>query len=438
VTPVALDIQAPTSPILLLAALAVLAVAVAFAIILIGRVARGLAKATASTLDDDMARRLPLPLALLAGIVTAGVGLAAWGGGVEPSFALGLRRALVIAFVVTGAWGTLRVLRLILDRVSRRKVRFQPAARVTGRLVAVLLYSLAFLTILAEFGISITPLLAGLGLATLAVGLALQETLTNFFSGIWIQTEQPLSPGHYVRLESGGQSVEGFVERIGWRTTRLRLLAGNLIVIPNAKVAAATVTDFTLPEPTMSVVMTFRLPFDVDPNRAMAILVEEAKEAAKATPGLLEDPAPFANATPGIGEYGIGYSLIIKVREFVDQWNAQTAVTTRVWHRLQKEGIRLLYPTRINLQADGADFVPKTYRAPRKPAAAPEGRDPREIEAEQAKIDIAAQVAADAAKGKVHADVAAEAEKVAQPPPSPEASKAPEKRPAVDEKPGAP
>jgi hypothetical protein len=195
-------------------------------------------------------------------------------------------------------------------------------------------------------------------------------------------------------------------------------------VIPNSKVAAATVTDFTLPDPMMSVVMNFRFPFDVDPNRAMAILVEEAKEAAKTTPGLLEDPAPFANATPGIGEFGIGYSLIIKVRGFVDQWNAQTAVTARLWTRLQKEGIRLLYPTRINLQADGSDFAPNPVaKASRKPAKAPEGRDPREIEAEAAQQQIAAQVAADAAKGKVHADVAAEAERVAQgstaPPPAP-------------------
>jgi len=287
----------------------------------------------------------------------------------------------------------------------------------------VLVYAFAFLSILSEYGISVTPLLTGLGLAALAVGLALQETLANFFSGVWIQTEQPLSPGHYVRIEAGGQTVEGFVERVGWRTTRIRVLAGSLVVIPNSKVAQAVVTDFTMPDPKMSVVMNFRFPFDVDPNRVMALLVEEAKEAAKVTPGLLEDPAPFANATPGVGDYGIGYSLIIKVREFVDQWNAQTAVTARVWHRLQKEGIRLLYPTRLNLQADGSDFAPAPVVKIRKQAKAPEGRDPREIEAEQAKQDIAAQVAADAAKGKVHVEVAAEAEKVAQgggPPPEKE------------------
>lgn len=413
-----MEFQLPSNPLLLLVFMAGAAGLVVFVILVLGRLAGSLAKRTTTTLDDDLASKLPLPVAILAGIITAGAILAALSGRFDSGLVTQAQRILLILFVLTAAWAILRVLRMGLGRLAQRKVRFQPAARVTTRVASVLLYALAFLTILSEYGISITPLLTGLGLAALAIGLALQETLANFFSGIWIQTEQPLAPGHYVRLE--GQNVEGFVERVGWRTTRIRVLAGSLVVIPNSKVAAATVTDFTLPDPMMSVVMNFRFPFDVDPNRAMTILVEEAKEAAKTTPGLLEDPAPFANATPGIGEFGIGYSLIIKVRSFVDQWTAQTAVTARVWSRLQKEEIRLLYPTRINLQADGSDFAPNpVVKVTRKPVKAPEGRDPREIEAEVAQQQIAAQVAADAAKGKVHADVAAEAERVARGEPSP-------------------
>ncbi len=409
------DFSFPDHPLFLLVTIALAGALVGFYVLLLGRLAGSLAKRSQNTLDDALAKRLPLPLAVLAGILMAGAILAVSSPGLDADLERNVQRILLIVFVLVGAWGVIRVLRLFLDRLGRNRVRFQPAVRVTGRLVSVVLYSLAFLTILSEYGISITPMLTGLGLAALAIGLALQETLANFFSGIWIQTEQALAPGHYVRLE--GQNVEGFVESVGWRTTRIRVLAGSLVVIPNSKVAAATVTDFTLPDAKMSVVMNFRLPFDVDPNRAMAILVEEAKAAAKVTPGLLEDPAPFANATPGIGECGIGYSLIIKVRGFVDQWNAQTAVTTRVWARLQKEDIRMLYPTRINLQADGAEFAPNVMvKASRKHAKAPEGRDPREIEAEQAQQHIAAQMAHEAAKGKVHADVAAEAERVAQGP----------------------
>ena len=403
---------APDHPALLVSLAVVAGILVALAVSGLGRLARLFARRTTTTWDDDLAKRLPLPLGILGGIVACAAALQQVAPGLDDTLVRQVEGVLLIVFTLVGAWGIMRLLWFGLDRLGRRQARFQPATRVTGRVVSILLYSLAFVAILSQYGISITPLLTGLGLAALAIGLALQETLSNFFAGIWMQTEQPLSPGHYVRLE--GQNVEGFVEQVGWRTTRIRVLAGSLVVIPNSKVAQAIVTDFTLPAPTMSVVMTFRLPFDVDPNRAMAILVEEAKEAAKVTPGLLEDPAPFANATPGIGEYGIGYSLIIKVREFVDQWNAQTAVTTRVWHRLQKEGIRLVYPTRINLQADGEDFAPSPTVRARKPAKAPEGRDPREIEAQKAKHEIAAIAAEDAAKGRVHSEVAAEAEKVAQ------------------------
>lgn len=373
--------------------------ATALAIFLAGKLLARLARRTKGTLDDQLAHRLPLPAAILAGLLVSSLALGQLQAQFQPAAVELSRRILLVLAVLVGAWGILRVLRVILDRATVRRSRFQPAARVTRRVASAIIYALAFLTILAEFGVSVTPLLTGLGLAALAIGLALQETLANFFAGIWIQTEQPLSPGHYVKLEGQGQNVEGFVERVGWRTTRIRALAGNLIVLPNSKVAQAVVTDFTMPDPTLSVVMQFRFPFDVEPSKAMAILVEEAREAAKTTPGLLEDPAPFANATPGIGEYGIGYSLIIKVREFVDQWNAQTAVTTRVWTRLQKEGIRLLYPTRINLQADGVDFAPSpVVRVSRKPHPAAAGKDPREVEADQAKQDIARRQAEEQAK----------------------------------------
>lgn len=342
--------------------------------------------------EGRIARRLQAPLAALVGVAAGLAMLWFIQATLAPANRLWAARVFTGLALVFSTWAIVRLLRLAFEWSALRRTTLRPAARAGSRVLAVVLYAAALLAILATYGISITPLLAGLGIGALAVALALQDTMSNFFAGVWIQTEQPISPGNYVRVE--GQNVEGFVEEVGWRTTRIRALAGNLVVLPNAKLAQATVTDYSLPDPSMSVVMTFRLPFDVDPQRAMAILVEEAKEAAKSTPGLLADPAPFANATPGVGDSSIGYSLIIKVREFVDQWNAQTAVTLRVWNRLQREGIRFAYPTRINLQGDGSEFVPeRSVRPTRRPPRVPEGRDPREIEAEQARTDIAARQA---------------------------------------------
>lgn len=345
--------------------------------------------------DERLARKLPVPLGVASGLIAALIALDLVAQRVESVLVVQTRRVLVSILVVASAWVFMRVVRLVLERVAQRRIAFQPATLVTNRLVSLWVYAAALLAILHQYGLSITPLLTGLGIAALAVGLALQDTLSNFFAGLWIQTEQPVAPGHYVRIE--GQNVEGFVEKVGWRTTRIRVLAGNLVVLPNSRLAQATVTDFTLPQPMMSVVMNFRLPFDVDPQRAMTILVEEAKEAAKVTPGLLADPVPFSNATPGIGEYGIGYSLIIKVREFTDQWNAQTAVTSRIWARLHKEGIHLPYPTRLNLQASGEPFAPKSMvRVSKQVDRTPEGLDPMQKEALEARAQIQQQRAQEA------------------------------------------
>lgn len=352
-----------------------------------------LAAKTRGTLDDELTKRLAVPGAIAMGAIGAGLVLRTGADAFDPAFFDAAAKTVAVVAILGIAWGVVRTLRALFEQAGRRRPRLKPATLLGSRLTATALYAFAFLTILSELGISITPLLTALGIATLAVALALQDTLSNFFAGIWIQAERGLSPGHYVRLP--GENVEGFVEQVGWRTTRIRLLAGNLVVLPNSRVAQATVIDHSLPTPVMSVVMQFKLPFDVDPQRAMTLLVEEAKEAARSTPGLLADPAPFANATPGIGDYGIGYSLIIKVREFTDQWNAQTAVTGRVWSRLQREGIQLLYPTRINLQADGNEFVPRAMaRRPPQPITRA-GPDPMQVEAAKAKVEIAAAQAAE-------------------------------------------
>lgn len=376
-----------------LALVLVIAVGVGLAVWVMGRWGARFGNGDAG--EIALARRLPVPLGWTAGFVAALVTLNRLQERVDSTL---VRQARVLLWAVTiamAAWALVRAARVGLEKVGQRHKAFQPASRVTSRLVSLLLYAAAFLTILAQYGISITPLLTGLGIAALAVGLALQDTLSNFFASIWIQTEDAIAPGHYVRVE--GQNVEGFVERVGWRTTRIRVLAGNVVVIPNAKMAQAIVTDLSLPTPAMNVKMVFQLPFDLDPARAIAILVEEAKAAAKENPGLLEDPAPAANATPGIGEWTIGYSLILKVREVTDQWSVQSAVTRRVWSRLQREGIRIPYPARVTLQAPGEAFAPRPFVQVARSRAVPEEPDPAQREAELTKQSIAAQRAAEAA-----------------------------------------
>lgn len=311
---------------------------------------RALRRATRSTSTelDDLIVRAVHP-ALVAAIFVAGV----WFGvrylrtDLPPGFVLWADRLSLALVVFLAALVTSRLAQGLLRYRAARAPRWMPVASLASRVLYVLIYLIAFLVVLDSYGLSITPLLTSLGLAGLAVALALQDTLTNFFAGLWIQTGRHLRVGHFVRVEDA--AVEGYVAEIGWRTTKIRTLPNNLVILPNAKLAQSVVTDYHLPEPRMSLLVPISVGYEFDPDRVERILVEEALAAAESTPGLLKDPRPFVRFIPGFGEYALQFTLICQVREFVDQYLAQHEIRKRILARFRREGIRIPYPVRENV-----------------------------------------------------------------------------------------
>lgn len=201
---------------------------------------------------------------------------------------------------------------------------------------------IGLLIILSVLGISITPLITALGVGGLAVALALQDTLANLFSGIHILVERSIRVGDFIRLESG---QEGYVEDITWRTTRIRMLPNNMVVIPNSKLSQSIVTNYYLPEKKMSVLIPIGVSYSSDPELVEQILVEEAKKAASVVPGLLTDPEPIARFS-GFGESSLDFTLICQVQEFTDQYPAQHEIRKRIFKRFNEEGIEIPFPQR--------------------------------------------------------------------------------------------
>ncbi|MBI2078749.1 MAG: mechanosensitive ion channel family protein [Euryarchaeota archaeon] len=244
-----------------------------------------------------------------------------------------------------------RLLQGALSYRARTNARWQPVAMLGGRLGAAAIYAIAFMVILDHYNVEISPLVASLGIGAIAVGLALQDTLTNVFAGIWMQTGNYFKPGHFIRVEDA--NIEGYVAELGWRTTKIRTLPNNIVVIPNSKLSQSVVTDYYLPSTRMSLLISVSTQYDEDPDRVERILVEEALAAAAETPGLLKDPEPFVRLIPGFGEYALQYTLIVQVREFTDQYLAQHNIRKRLLRRFKQEGIRIPYPTRENIQRAG-------------------------------------------------------------------------------------
>ena len=199
------------------------------------------------------------------------------------------------------------------------------------------------LVVMGTLGISVAPLLTALGVGGLAVALALQDTLANLFAGIQILMEKTIRVGDFIRLDSG---QEGYVADISWRTTRVRMLPNNMVVIPNSKLTQSVITNYHLPEKRMSLLIPVGVGYGTDPELVERILVEEALGACDETAGLLREPPPFVRFIPGFGESSLEFTLICQVAEFTDQYLAQHLIRKRIIRRFAVEGIEIPFPQR--------------------------------------------------------------------------------------------
>jgi small-conductance mechanosensitive channel len=114
----------------------------------------------------------------------------------------------------------------LINLFSRKWDRALPCASLTQTITRIIIFAIGFPVILNTLGISITPVLATLGVGGLAVALALQDTLSNLFAGFHIVLNRIVRVGDYIKLDSG---EEGYVTDINWRTTKVRMLANNIL-----------------------------------------------------------------------------------------------------------------------------------------------------------------------------------------------------------------
>jgi small-conductance mechanosensitive channel len=234
-----------------------------------------------------------------------------------------------------------------------------PVSTLIETLAQLAVLILGILLILNELGYPVTTILTALGVGGLAVALALQDTLSNLFAGFYVAVARQVRLGDYIKLD-GGQ--EGYVTDISWRSTSIRSLANNLIVVPNSKLAQAIVTNYNLPERRMGVGVQVNVSLDSDPEHVERVLLEVGLKAAQEIPGLLADPAPSVAFDPGVGDFSLGFSLNYQVSEFVNQFGVRNELRKRIFLRFRGEGIQIPFPTRtvyLNEAAgDGKKSVP--------------------------------------------------------------------------------
>lgn len=248
---------------------------------------------------------------------------------------------------------------LVLSNISTKFIKVYsakvetalPVTSLTQNISRIAIFGIGVLIILNSLGISVTPILATLGVGGLAVALALQDTLSNLFAGFHIVIARQVKVGDYIKLESG---EEGYVTDINWRTTKIRMLPNNVVLVPNAKLTQAIITNYYLPDKEMAVLVNLGVHYNSDLTKVEKVTCEVAKEVMKEVPGGISDFEPFIRYHT-FGDFSINFTVILRVKEFVDQYLVKHEFVKRLHERYGKEGIIIPYPIRaINYEQEGA------------------------------------------------------------------------------------
>ena len=219
---------------------------------------------------------------------------------------------------------------------------------VIRRATLAFVISIAAIVCLDILGINITPLVAGLGIAGVAVALALQPTLGNLFAGTYVITEGLVSVGDYVEMSDG---VNGYVEDVSWRSTRLRTWTNNLVV-PNSQFSETVITNFSKPEEPLDMVVSCGVAYESDLKRVEAVGQEVMESLRRECPGADPEAEPVFRYE-AFGDSNIEFIMIIRARDRLSGFEVRSELIKELHSRLAAEGITINYPVRKLQLPDG-------------------------------------------------------------------------------------
>ncbi|MCF0154836.1 MAG: mechanosensitive ion channel family protein [Veillonella sp.] len=199
-------------------------------------------------------------------------------------------------------------------------------------------YAVGILLLLESFGISISPLLTAMGVGGLASALALQDTLTNLFSGITTLVSKQVRIGDYVKLSTG---EEGRIIDLNWRNTTIRTATNNLVIVPNKTVANATITNYEQPLAECSITIPVTVVYGSDLDQVESVALEEARHILEHSEYGVTGFEPKVRFTE-LGEYGISFKVTLRIKNVLDEAILKHQYIKRLYKRFNEEGIEIL------------------------------------------------------------------------------------------------
>ena len=211
-----------------------------------------------------------------------------------------------------------------------------PTTTILVNITKIVISLLGLLAIFHSLGVSVTPMLTALGVGGLAVALALQDTLSNLFSGLQIIATKQVEIGDYIKLSTG---EEGQIVDIAWRVTTMKTNVDNLIIIPNAKFSSTNLTNFSRPQKYSIVVIPMLIAHGTDLDAAERIAFAAIDEfvSAGAVPLVTKPDVAYSDVT----ELGIRMNILIEAKDYPDHRHLRHKIIKALVAAFTTNGIKL-------------------------------------------------------------------------------------------------
>lgn len=262
-----------------------------------------------------------------------------------------LPKFLAIAIIILLARILLRLGYLLTERFLKAREgkghleerKYETLQHLANSILRYLVYFVAGVSILDTIGISVASVLAGAGIAGLAVSFGAQNLVRDIITGFFIIFEDQYAVGEYISIGE----FSGIVEEIGLRITKLRAFAGDLHIIPNGSITQ--VTNYS--RGNMRALVDIPIAYEEDIDEALAVLEETSRELAEKIPEIVEGPHVLGVAD--LGPAGAVLRVIAKTRPMY-QWGVERQLRKELKEALDRNGIEIPYPRQVVIMAGEA------------------------------------------------------------------------------------
>ncbi|MBT5022731.1 mechanosensitive ion channel family protein [Candidatus Woesearchaeota archaeon] len=311
-------------------------------VFVVERIVVGFAEKTKTKLDDNLVEAVRGPLTYFIMVIGLFLGFnyLQLGGLINFIVGTAIYSALIILAVVIVS----RVFRVVIDHFGHRWAKKTASTiddallPLSKKIINAIFIIFAVIWILKLWNVDVTGLLAGVGIAGIAIGFAIKDSLANIFGGISLLFDKAFQVGDMIELESG---IKGVVDDIGIRSTRVRTFNNELMIIPNGQLANGRVTNYNQPTLSARVVVSFGVEYGTKHEKVKKLVLDTVAKISN----MLDDPAPVVVFT-SMGDSALLFEAKFWVKNISERYETKEKATCMIYDALNKAKIGIPFPTR--------------------------------------------------------------------------------------------